>query len=261
MNILKAILKQKQKELVELKKNIDKRSLILKCRRPRKILNFRSRISKPGKLNIIGEVKRSSPSAGLLKKDFEPLKIAYIYKKNGVSALSVLTDEKFFGGRLEYIKVIKKEINLPILRKDFIIDEYQIYESYLAGADAVLLIVRLLPEKKLKKFIAKAKKLRMSAVVEVHDRKDVKKALRCHAQIIGINNRNLKTFKVDLCRTEKLFGFIPKKKVIISESGIKKRADLLYFKSIGVNAALIGETFMKASNLNDKVKKLLKGIN
>lgn len=254
MNILDTIVKEKQKEIFSLKKK--KKDLIAACEKPVKILNFKEAVSKPGRLNIIGEVKYKSPSAGILRKDFKPLEIADIYKKNGISAISVLTDEKFFGGKLEYLELIKKKAGLPVLRKDFIIDELQIYESYLAGADAVLLIAGILPEDKLKKFIKLTAKLEMSALVETHTKEEIHKALNCGAAIIGINNRNLKTFKTDLKTTEKLLKYIPKDKIVVSESGIKSRADILYLKEIAVNAALIGETFMTARDLDKKVKSL-----
>lgn len=255
MNILDTIVKQKQKEIVSLKKK--KKDLIAACEKPVKIINFKEAVSKPGRLNIIGEVKYKSPSAGVLKKDFKPLDIADIYKKNGISAISVLTDEKFFGGKLEYLKLIKKKVGLPVLRKDFIIDDYQIYESYLAGADAVLLIAGILSEQQLKKFINLTAKLGMSALVETHTKDEIHKALSCGAWIIGINNRNLKTFKTDLKTTGKLLKYIPKDKIVVSESGIKSRGDILYLKKIGVNAALIGETFMKAADIKKKVKLLV----
>lgn len=260
MNILNTIIKQKEKELKLLKKRIKKQSLISASAKRKKTLNFKSAVSKAGKLNIIGEIKRSSPSAGLLKKDFNPLAIAACYKKNGVAALSVLTDETFFGGSLSYIKLIKEKVDLPILRKDFIIDEYQIYESCVWGADAVLLIAAILPVERLKKFITLAEKLNMSALVEVHTKKDIQKALDSKARIIGVNNRDLKNFKVDLNTTKKALKFIPEGKIVVSESGIKTKKDLLYLKKAGVNAALIGEIFMKAGNLEKKLSSLLKGI-
>ena len=257
MNILDSIVKQKRKELSFLKKKIRKESLILKCKQPRKIFNFKSSISKTDKINIIGEIKRLSPSAGVLRKAFDPVKIAKVYKKSGISALSVLTDEKFFAGKLEYLKLIKKNINLPILRKDFIIDDYQIYESYVAGADAILLIAQLLSRNKLKDFIKLTHKLGLVALVEVHNRRDLSKALDCGAMIIGINNRNLRTFKVTLQTTYKLIKLIPQTRIIISESGIKSHKDILNLKKAGINAVLIGEAFMKASNLAQEIKTLV----
>ncbi len=256
MNILDSILKQKRKELISLKKRIKKKSLILKCKQPRRVFNFKDSISRPGIINIIGEIKRLSPSAGVLRKAFDPLKIAKAYKKSGILAISVLTDEKFFAGKLEHLKLIKKNINLPILRKDFIIDDYQIYESYLAGADAILLIAQLLSRNKLKDFIKLTHKLGLVALVEVHNRRDLSKALDCGAGIIGINNRNLRTFKVKLETTYKLIKLIPQARIIVSESGIKSRKDILNLKSVGVNAVLIGEIFMKAANLDKKIKIL-----
>lgn len=257
MNILDTIVEHKKKEVALLKRKTKKADLIAACWRRREILNFQDAILKPGRLNIIGEVKYKSPSAGILRKDFKPLEIAGIYKKNGISAISVLTDEKFFGGKLEYLELVKKKSGLPVLRKDFIIDECQIYESYLAGADAVLLIAAILDEEKLKKFIKLLAKLGMSALVETHTKEEIYKALSCGAVIIGINNRDLKSFKTDLKTTGKLLKYIPKNKIVVSESGIKSRADFLYLKKLAVNAALIGETFMKARDIEKKVKSLV----
>jgi indole-3-glycerol phosphate synthase len=260
VNILSNIIKQKQKELIFLKQKTLRKSLICASGIPREILNFKDSISKPSQLNIIGEIKRSSPSAGIIKRDFDPCKIARVYEKNGVCALSVLTDEKFFGGNLAYIKLIKKEVKLPILRKDFIIDDYQIYESYIEGADAILLIAQVLSKKELKNFVKLTEKLGMYAVVEIHTKADLFKALESNAQIIGVNNRNLRTFKVDLQTTHRLAKLIPKDRIIVSESGIKTRKDLLTLKKEGIHAVLIGEAFMRASNLDKKIKSLLKGI-
>ncbi|MFH1856551.1 MAG: indole-3-glycerol phosphate synthase TrpC [Candidatus Omnitrophota bacterium] len=255
MNILDTIVKQKEKEIVSLKKK--KNDLIAACEKPVKILNFEAAVSKPGKLNIIGEVKQASPSAGVIKKVFNPAEIARIYKRNGISAISVLTDENFFKGKLEYIALVKKA-GLPVLRKDFIINKVQIYESLLAGSDAILLIAAILSETKLKKFIKLTHQLRMSALVETRTKEEVLKALSAGARIIGINNRDLKNFKIDLKTTEKMLKYIPNGKIVVSESGLEYKKDLLYMKKLGVNAVLIGTTFMKAADMGKKIKLLIK---
>lgn len=260
MDILKKIVRQKRIEIAALKKTLKKKDLISACAVPRKIINFKNSIAKSGRLTVIGEIKCASPSAGVIKKVFDPVSSAQTYQKNGISALSVVTDKEFFKGKLEFIKLIKEKVNLPVLRKDFIIDEYQIYESYLALADAVLLIARLLSEKQLEDFLSLAGHLKLGALVEVHQEEDLKKALNCRAQVIGINNRDLETFKVNLNAAKKLAPLIPKEKIIVSESGLKTNRQLMNLKNMGVNAVLIGESFMRARDLEQKIKSLLKGI-
>ena len=244
MNILDKIIQHKRKELKKLKKTSLK-GLLKKLRIQGKTRGFKKAISKHNKLCIIAEIKKKSPSVGVLRRDFEPVKLAKDFERLGVQALSVLTDKKFFGGDISFISKIKERVRLPILRKDFIIDEYQVYESYIKGADAILLITRILTEGRLKKLYSLAKKLNLDCIVEVHSRSDLKKALKIKPEIIGINNRNLKDFKVDLKTTYNLAPLVPKGIIIVSESGINSKSDLAFLKSKGVNAALIGEAFMK----------------
>lgn len=219
--------------------------------------SFKQAISKEREIALIAEIKRASPSAGLLRRDFDPLKIAQIYRAYGASAISVLTDEKFFRGELSYIDLVKKEVYLPILRKDFIIDRYQIYESKLFGADAVLLIADLLSRTELFHFSEISRELGMDAVVEVHNEEDLGKALSAESGIIGINNRNLHNFEVDIEVTSNLIKSIPDGKIIISESGIKTYEDIMFLKSLGVNAVLIGEAFMRSDDIGLKVRELM----
>jgi len=218
---------------------------------------FSKEISKEHHINLIAEVKHASPSRGILRKEFDPAKIASSYKMNGASAISVLTEEKFFLGNLEHIKKVKSSSNLPVLRKDFIVDDYQIYESALSGADAVLLIADILSKEELKSFYSISKKLGLDALVEVHNEEDLKKALDIGSRIIGINNRDLHTFNVDIAVTTRLIKAIPEGKIIVSESGIKSHEDVMFLKSLGVNAVLIGEAFMKASDIGAKVRELM----
>lgn len=218
---------------------------------------FRQAVSKEHEISLIAEIKKASPSSGLLRRDFEPVKIAQVFRAYGARALSILTDEKFFQGKLSYIDKVKKEVYLPILRKDFIIDKYQIYESKLCGADAVLLIADLLSRSELFQFLEICKNLAMDAVVEIHNEEDLNKSLSVDSQIIGINNRNLHTLKVDLETTSNLIRSIPEDKTIISESGIKTYEDVMYLKSLGVDAVLIGETFMRSDDIGSKVRELM----
>lgn len=205
--------------------------------------DFKAALSKSG-INIISEIKKASPSKGIIKADFDPVAIAKVYEKISIDAISVLTEKKFFMGSDEYIAKVKEVTVKPVLRKDFIVDEYQIFQAKKIGADAVLLIVAVLG-KKLKSFYKLAKELGLNCLVEVHSREELEIALEAEAEIIGINNRDLRDFSVDLKNTEKFMQCIPKETIIVSESGIKTSEDILYLKSIGVNAVLIGETFMR----------------
>ncbi|SMC25067.1 indole-3-glycerol phosphate synthase [Clostridium acidisoli DSM 12555] len=219
--------------------------------------NFRESLSKDG-MSIIAEIKKASPSKGIIKKDFNPEVIANIYEKINIDAISVLTEKKFFKGKDEYIRLVKGVTTKPILRKDFIIDEYQIFQAKYIGADAILLIVSIL-KNKLKSFYKLAEELGLQCIVEVHDRAELEIALEAEVQIIGINNRNLKDFTVNLKNTEALIKYIPEEKIIISESGIQTSEDILYLNSIGANAVLIGETFMRniedIKSINDFISK------
>lgn len=257
-NHLEEILSFKKKELTLQKEKEPINRLVKRLNRgilPTR--NFKKAISKNNRLNLIGEIKSSSPSAGLLCKKFEPLKIAKIYESCGVSAISVLTEGRFFGGDISIIQKLKKSVKLPLLQKDFIIDEYQIYQARLAGADAVLLIVCILKKPTLGYFINLINDLSMTAVCEVHTYQDLKKVLQTDAEIIGINNRNLHTLKVDIKTTGRLALHIPKDKILISESGLHSRDDIDYIKQFRrVNAVLIGEALMKATDIPAKIKEL-----
>ncbi|WP_194190646.1 indole-3-glycerol phosphate synthase TrpC [Clostridium chrysemydis] len=195
-------------------------------------------------LTIIGEFKKASPSKGDIVKDFNLEKIIEFYKRENIDAYSILTEEEFFKGKDEYISLIKGISDKPILRKDFIVDKYQIYESKFLGADCILLIVALLKDK-LKEFYELGKELGLDILVEVHSREELDLALKINPEIIGINNRNLKNFKVDLENTKELIKYIPKGILTISESGINSFEDIEYIKSLGVDGVLVGEFFMR----------------
>lgn len=210
-------------------------------------------INKPHQISLIAEIKKQSPSQGIICENFNPVEIAKEYETAQVEAISLLTEEDFFGGSLAYIKEIKNVVNLPILRKDFIFQRYQVYESRFFGADAILLIADLLAKEKLKELLALANSLGMDCLVEVHNEKDLKKVLSLNAPLIGINNRNLHTLEVDFKITESLFPLIPKDRVVVVESGIKNYQDILFLKILGVKAVLIGEAILRAE---DKIKKI-----
>ncbi len=206
---------------------------------------------------VIAEIKRRSPSKGTLCKNFNPVKIALDYERAGASALSVLTDQKYFGGSLEILKKVKKNCALPILRKDFIIDEYQIYETRLIEADAILLIARVLDAKTLKRFHSLAKELGLEVLFEVHDAADLKKVWPLKPQLVGINNRDLSNFRVDLSITQRLASKVPKHCLLVSESGISSAKDLIQLKKYGVKVVLVGETLMKNKKPGEALKQLL----
>jgi indole-3-glycerol phosphate synthase len=210
---------------------------------------------------LIAEVKKASPSAGLIRPDFDPVQIAREYERAGANCLSVLTDEKFFQGSLEYLRQIRAAVRLPLLRKDFIIDERQILEAIQWGADAVLLIVAILSDQQLKAFHSLAVESGLSALVEVHDEAELDRALATNAALIGVNNRDLKSFKVDLATTERLTARFPHKetKLLVTESGIHTRTDVQRVVQAGAGAILVGESLMRHSDLNAKIQELLGG--
>lgn len=210
-------------------------------------------------VKIIAEVKKASPSKGVIRPDFDPVAIAREYARGGAAAISVLTEEKYFQGNLDYLKAIADELREtrpPLLRKDFIIDTYQVYEARAYGADAVLLIVAILGSSELVSLLELTHDLGMAALVEAHDENEIGVAVASGAKIIGINNRNLKTFRIEIATTARLRAYVPDEMLVVSESGITCRADIDYLKSIGVNAALIGEALMTAASISEKLKEL-----
>lgn len=212
-----------------------------------------------GELAVIAEVKRASPSAGVISPDFDPVAIAAAYAEAGANALSILTDEKYFQGHLSYLSRIREAVDLPLLRKDFIIHEVQIFEAVVAGADAILLIVGALEQDRLIQLLDVARNYQLDVLVEVHDLEEMERALETDAKIIGINNRNLRTFEVDLTTTERLSEEVGPEHILVSESGIFSGEDTLRIQSWGADAVLVGEALMRAP---DKVAKMaeLKGV-
>ncbi|MFA4967860.1 MAG: indole-3-glycerol phosphate synthase TrpC [Candidatus Margulisiibacteriota bacterium] len=256
--LLDEIISSKQAEVKNLKAQFSHITLSNLADAFPPVRDFKAAISRPEKINLIAEIKKASPSVGIIREDFDPVSIAKIYQESGASAVSVLTDGPFFKGLLSYLKIVKQATTLPILRKDFIIDELQIFESRLAGADAILLIVRILDDEKLRKFLEEAKKIGLACLVEVHNEAEVERALAAGAEIIGINNRDLDNLKIDLNLSFKLLAKYPelKKKVLISESGIKTRSQVNELQSAGYNAVLIGETLLKSRDITAKIKEL-----
>jgi indole-3-glycerol phosphate synthase len=209
------------------------------------------------RLGLIAEVKKASPSAGIIAKDFDPVSQAKKYADAGASAISVLTDEKYFKGKLEYLTQIQQIVDVPVLRKDFIVHESQIYEASVAGADAILLIVAALSQEDLKRLFDCANTYQLEVLMEVHDLPELERALETDVKIIGVNNRNLKTFEVDLKNTESISEEVPEDILFVSESGIKTPQDASLVASWGADAVLVGETLMRADDVGSTVKKIM----
>jgi len=208
-------------------------------------------------MGLIAEVKKASPSKGLIRPDFHPVAIAKEYATARADCISVLTDREFFQGANEYLTQVREAVRIPLLRKDFLIDYRQMYEARAIGADAVLLIAAILTSGQMKEFLALAKELGLDALVEVHDRAELERALELEASLIGINNRNLRTFVTDLKTTEQLIAFIPPGKTVVSESGISSPEEIDDLRSMGVQAVLVGEHFMRQPSIERAVYDLL----
>ena len=216
---------------------------------------IRSKIA-AGRPAVIAEIKKASPSKGVLCEDFIPADIAQSYAEHGAACLSVLTDVQFFQGRVDYLKQARASCQLPVLRKDFIVDAYQVYESRAMGADAILLIASILDDAQMKEFEAIARSLDMAVLVEVHDAAELARALQLKTPLMGINNRNLKTFEVSLDNTLALMKDVPADRLLVTESGIHTREDVLRMGAAGVNAFLVGEAFMRAADPGEALATL-----
>jgi indole-3-glycerol phosphate synthase len=213
--------------------------------------------SRHRRMGLIAEVKKASPSKGLIRPDFDPVSLAESYARAGADCISVLTDVDYFQGSSEYLKAVRQAVKVPLLRKDFTIDELQIYEARLIGADAILLIAAILTTEQMKRFLALSRDLGLDALVEVHDQAELDRALELDTKLIGINNRNLHSFVTDIKTTEALIRHIPKGITIVSESGISSQPDLAYLESVGAHAVLIGEHFMRQSVVEQAVYDLM----
>jgi indole-3-glycerol phosphate synthase len=253
-NRLKEILDHKRNEVEDLRKRglPERRDNALPPPR-----DFKAAISTPGRIHLIAEIKFASPSAGVIHESVDPCTIGRVYEEAGVAAISLLTDNRFFGGSLEELPRLKKAVFLPILRKDFIIDAIQVRESFLYGADAILLIARILSREQLNELLALSKEIGLSPLTEVHDLHDLEKAVDCGAEIIGINNRNLDTFEVDLQTTLDLAPRVPGNCVMVSESGIGRPGDIRRLGKTGIHAFLVGTSIMKSSDRTGTIRDLL----
>jgi indole-3-glycerol phosphate synthase len=253
--ILDKIIADKKTEVARIKRQVPIWSLRERARL-RKPLDFAAALRWEG-VKLIAEVKKASPSKGLLCPDFKPVEIAKTYARHGAAAISVLTESSYFQGSLDYLEEIRKAVNIPLLRKDFIFDDYQVYESAAYGADAILLITAMLEQKRLEELMTLCKELGLGYLVEVHNEDELQKALLSGAEIIGINNRDLNTFKVDINTTRRLRFLIPPENIVVSESGINTKDDIKTMKECRVNAVLVGEALVTAKDIPAKMEELL----
>ncbi|MCS6864770.1 MAG: indole-3-glycerol phosphate synthase TrpC [Gemmataceae bacterium] len=257
--ILDRILETKQREVAAAK------AMVPACELERRIADcppvrdFPRSLRRTGQVAIIAEVKKASPSAGVIRPDFDPVAIARLYEAHGAAAISVLTDSEYFQGHLDYLTAIKSVVRLPVLRKDFIIDRYQLLEARAAGADAVLLIAECLPGEQLATLQQQATAIGLHTLVELHDAEQLPRVLACGATIIGINNRDLRTFITRLDHTRELRPHIPPDRTVVSESGIRSHADLVALQAAGVQAVLVGESLMRAPDIGAALDSLRGG--
>lgn len=256
-NRLQIILDRKKEEVARLLPRLENLRAAALLRNDYR--GFASAIDRgPEALGLIAEVKKASPSVGTIREDFDPVAIAQAYEEAGAHAISVLTDEDFFQGHLSHMTKVREAVRLPVIRKDFIVHEVQIYEAAVAGADAVLLIVAALEQSDLERFHEIATTLGLDVLVEVHTGEELERALECGAKLIGINNRNLTTFEVDLAATEEISEEVPEEGILlVSESGIKTNADARRVFAAGVNALLVGESLMRTGDVAEQVQALL----
>jgi len=256
-DFLKEVVARKKERILAVKTQLPEEELKSRIKDMPPCRKFREAISKPRVLSLIAEIKKASPSAGILRENFDLLGIAAAYKEAGVQAVSVLTEEDYFLGDVSYLNQVRAVVDVPVLRKDFILEPYQIYESRAFGADAVLLIADILTREMIIEMMQLAESLGLDCLVEVHTEKELKKVLNLKAGLIGLNNRDLHTLAVDLKTTEKLYLLIPKDKVVVVESGIRNRQDAMFLKILGVNALLVGEAFMRSADIKAAVEEMM----
>lgn len=259
-SLLKEIIEKKLQELSTQKEKLPLEKILQEIKKTNyQKRDFKNSIKRKNKrLSLIAECKRSTPSSGIIREHYDVEKIAEDYYMSGfVDALSVLTEKNYFLGDTSHLVKVKQKVPLAVLRKDFILDEYQIYESLYLQADAILLIATILEKQQIVSLYKKAKEVSLDVIVEVHDIDDLNKILDFQPEIIGINNRNLHTFEVDITTTEKLLKYIPKSSIIISESGISSNKDVKYLYDLGVDAILVGSYFMKSLDVKEAVKNLM----
>jgi indole-3-glycerol phosphate synthase len=255
--ILDQIVATKRREVAEAKRRLPWIELEAQAADAPPVRDFKEALGGPGPIRLIAEIKKASPSAGLIRADFNPIAIARTYQAHGADALSVLTDVPYFQGHLSYLARVRAAVILPILRKDFLIDEYQVIESRMAGADAVLLIAEILDDDELRVLLDRTRSLGMTALVEIHEPENLERVLDAGADVVGINNRDLRKFEVDLEQTFRLRERIPPDVLVVSESGIKDNGDVNRLQMAGVDAILVGESLMRQWDIGRAVEQLL----
>jgi indole-3-glycerol phosphate synthase len=248
-SILDKIVATKRREIAAAQKAVPVAELERRIAGMPPVRDFTQAVSEPGTVRIIAEVKKASPSAGVIRADFDPVAIATIYERHGAAAISVLTDAEYFQGSLAYLAAVKQSVACPVLRKDFILDRYQLLEARAAGADATLLIAECLPGERLAELQREAEAVGLHTLVELHDADQLPRVLDCGATVIGINNRDLRTFATRLEHTLELMPRIPADRVVVSESGIRTHTDLERLRDAGVRAVLVGESLMRAPDI------------
>jgi indole-3-glycerol phosphate synthase len=255
-NILDEIVVSKRREVAERRAQLPDAELERWLSDAPPLCDFRAALERPGEVRVIAEVKKASPSAGVIRADFDPAAIAETYARHGAACISVLTDTPYFQGQLAYLSQIRRRVNVPLLRKDFIIDRYQLLEARNAGADAVLLIAEILNDTELPLLLRQARELGMQALVELYDAENLPRVLASGARLVGINNRNLRTFVTRLEHTLDLAPRVPADCCLVSESGIKTRDDIERLQAAGVRAVLVGETLMASGDIGRKLDEL-----
>jgi indole-3-glycerol phosphate synthase len=256
-NTLEQIVARKRERLEEAKRRLPQKELLASLPTVIGGDRFISALRRDA-INIIAEIKRRSPSKGVIRENFDPAQIARNYVANGAAAISCLTEEDFFDGSLDHLRRVREIAHLPLLRKDFIFDEYQIYEAAHIGVEAVLLIVAILDDQQLDYLLKTAYALGIDALVEIHDREEMERALRCDVRLLGVNNRNLRTFETTLDTSLQLAAELPKEITLVSESGIRTREDIDRLRAAGFHAFLIGEELMRADDEGKALRELLK---
>jgi len=255
--VLDRILATKRQEVARAKARISEAEIQRRAAEAPPPRDLVAALGRPGPIRLIAEVKKASPSQGLIRADFDPVAIARVYEAHGAAALSVLTDQKYFQGRLEYLEQVRAVVGIPVLRKDFIIDPYQVFEARAAGADAVLLIAECLDDKALAELHRLIGEWGMTALVELYQPENLARVVNLPARVIGVNNRDLRTFEVDLGHTLRLRERVPDDRILVSESGIRSRADVLRLEAAGVHAVLVGESLMRQPDIGQAVDRLL----
>jgi indole-3-glycerol phosphate synthase len=256
-NILDEIVAHKQSEIETTKEKRPADQLERQLTEAPPVRDFVAVLFGSEEISLIAEVKKASPSAGMIRKNFDPVAIAKIYEQHGASCISVLTDEFFFQGRLDDLKAVRQAVSIPVLRKDFILDPYQVLEARAAGADCVLLIAECLDDSRLRELYLYAAELGMESLIEIYEPENLDRVLKLEPKLLGINNRNLKTFVTDLNHSIDLMERVPKTTLLVSESGIRDRNDVVRLQQAGVRGILVGETLMRSEDIGAKVEELL----